>query len=90
MAAVSRPQSKSKMSYEDVDTLVDPEGVVIVISKRLQRTPLFTMAIYKTFERNGVTEKSSFVTSRQVPAVKRLLDIAVARIAELEAAESKK
>ena len=90
MAAVSRPPSKSKMSYEDVDTLVDPEGIMIVISKRIQRQPLFTMAIFKVFERNGVKERSSFLTSRQVPAVKRLLDIAVARIAELEIAESKK
>lgn len=78
------------MSYMDVDTLTDPEGITIVISKRVQRQPLFTMAVFKVFERNGVKERSSFFTSRQAPAVKRLLDIAVARIAELEFAESKK
>ncbi len=90
MAAASRPQSSAKMAYEDVDTLTDPDGITIVISKRVQRQPLFTMAIYKTFERHGTKQKSSFFTARQIPAVIRLLGIASARITELELAESKK
>jgi hypothetical protein len=89
MAAATGPSSR-KLAYEDVDVLRDPDGILIVISKRIQRQPLFTLAIFKVFERNGVQERSSFLTTRQIPAVIRLLAIAEKRILELEAAEIKK
>ena len=71
--------------YEDVEEIHDPDGVVAVISRRRSNGAL-SLGLFKTFERDGIKEKTNFLNSRHLPAVRRVLDIAEARMAKLEAA----
>lgn len=71
--------------YEDIEEISDPDGVIAVISRRRSNGAL-SVGIFKVFERDGTKEKTNFLNSRHFPAVRRVLDIAEARIKKLEAA----
>jgi len=75
-----------KTGYEDIEEITDPDGVVGVISRRRSNGAL-SIALFKTFDRDGVTEKSNFLSARHFAAVRRVLDIAEVRIARLEPVE---
>jgi hypothetical protein len=74
--------------YEDIEEIVDPDGVVGVISRRRSNGAV-SIALFKTFERDGVREKTNFLSARHFAGVRRVLDIAEARIAKLEPAEAR-
>jgi hypothetical protein len=69
--------------YEDVEEINDPDGVVVVISRRKSNGTL-SLAIFKSFERDGMREKTNFLSSRHLAGIRRVLDIAEARMAKLE------
>lgn len=69
--------------YEDLEEIVDPDGVVALISRRRSNGKL-SIAIFKIFERDGVKEKTNFLSARQFAGVRRILDIAEHRIAIIE------
>ena len=70
--------------YEDIEDIADPDGVVAVISRR-RSNGMLSVAVFKTFERDGVREKTNFFNSRHFAAVRRVLEIAEQRLAVLEA-----
>jgi hypothetical protein len=74
--------SQSRSGYEDVEELVDPDGIVAVISRRKATGDLF-VAIFKQFDRQGVPMKTNFFSASHAPAVHRIVDLAVARMAAL-------
>ena len=71
--------------YEDVEEIVDPDGVVALISRRRSNGAL-SIAIFKIFERDGVKEKTNFLGVKHFDAVRRVLLLAEKRIAKLEPA----
>lgn len=71
--------------YDDIEEIKDPDGVVAVISRRRSNGAL-TVAIFRTYERDGVAEKTGFFTLKHVAGVRRVLQIAEERIEKLEAA----
>ena len=73
-----------RTGYEDVEQISDPDGVVALISRR-RSTGALTVAIFRTYERDGAVEKTNFFNSRQFAAVRRVLDIVEKRMAALEA-----
>jgi hypothetical protein len=72
--------------YEDIEEIVDPDGVVGLISRRRSNGAL-TIGLFKIFERDGVKEKTNFFSSRHIAAVRRILVIAEARMTKLEAGD---
>ena len=70
--------------YEDIEEISDPDGVVAIICRRRSNGAL-SVAVFKTYERDGVIEKTNFFGSRHFAAVRRVLDIAVKKVATLEA-----
>lgn len=58
--------------YQVVETVRDPDGVVAVITER-KSDGLMSFGLYREFERNGETTKSSYMSRRHLPAVRRLL-----------------
>jgi hypothetical protein len=74
--------------YEDVEEIHDPDGVVGVISRRRSNGAL-SIAIFKVFDRDGVKEKTNFLSARHFAGVRRVLAIAEDRIAKLEPAEAR-
>jgi hypothetical protein len=70
--------------YEDVEEIIDPEGVVGVISRRKYNGTL-TLALFKIFDRDGVEERTNFLGSKHLAAARRVLEIAQERMAKLEA-----
>lgn len=72
----------NKSGYEDIDMLVDPDDVVVVISRRKSNGRL-ALAFMKQFERDGDKDRSAFLAPNQLNAVRRLLPLAEARLAEL-------
>lgn len=70
--------------YEDIEEIADPDGVVAVISRR-RSNGVLSVAFFKTFERDGVVERTNFVNARHFPAVRRVLDIVEQRLVTLEA-----
>jgi hypothetical protein len=69
--------------YEDIEEISDPDGVVVVISRRRSNGAL-SIGVFKAFERDGIKEKTNFFNSRHLAAVRRVLDIAEVRLAKLE------
>lgn len=76
-AVVSPTEVRS--GYRELDRIEDPEGIIAIISMRVNGPPLVTIGIFKTFDRDGEPQKTSFWGLKQVSAVRRVLDIAVER-----------
>jgi hypothetical protein len=70
--------------YEDIEEISDPDGVIAVISRRRSNGTL-SVAVFKTFERDGAVEKTNFFGARHFAGVRRVLDIAEKKISKLEA-----
>ncbi len=60
------------MSYRDIETVHDPDGVVFVITERTDGRYL-TFRIQKEYEKDGEVKFSSYLSRRHIPAIKRLL-----------------
>lgn len=59
-------------SFRQVEILRDPDGVIAVITERVANGRL-SFAIFSEFERDGETQRSSFLNARHLPAVERLV-----------------
>jgi len=70
--------------YEDYDTIRDPEGIVGIISRRIAHNT-FSVALFRVYERDGQEERTLFFGRKHFAAARRVLDLAEARIAKLEA-----
>jgi hypothetical protein len=71
-------------AFEDVDLIRDPDGIVGVISRRVGRNQ-FSLGIFKVFQRDGAEELTTYFGAKYLPAVRRVLELAEARMAKLEA-----
>lgn len=60
------------MSYREVETLSDPDGVVVVITQRID-TGHHSFRIQKEFESNGQVKHTSYMGRRHCDAVTRLM-----------------
>lgn len=70
-------ESKFRSGYEEVDRIVDPDGIVAIISSRLSGPPMFTIGIFKQFTRDGdASQKTSFFNPSQVEAAIRVIRLA--------------
>ena len=70
-------------NYREVERVRDPDGVVAVISERI-RTGQMSFALYKEFDQDGKIRLSSYLSTRHIPAVRRLLDDLGERLEQLE------
>ena len=68
--------------YEDIDTLRDPSGAVIILSKRRSNGQI-SFALMKEFDRDGVTEKTAFLQRRHIDGAIKLLQIAAEEMDKL-------
>jgi hypothetical protein len=84
LAPEDRMNNGIRNGYEDIEEIVDPDGVMGLISRRRSNGAL-TIALFKVFERDGVKEKTNFFGLRQLAAVRRVLALAEVRLAKLEA-----
>jgi hypothetical protein len=78
-----------RSAYEDIEEINDPDGVVAIISRRRSNGAL-SIALFKVYDRDGVREKTTFLSARHFAGVRRVLDIAEARIAKLEPPEARR
>ncbi len=65
----------NKSGYTDINKIEDPDGVVAIISRRNFNGDL-TVGVYREYDRDGVTEKTSFMPVRQIDAAIRVLQAA--------------
>jgi hypothetical protein len=72
-------QDKYRSGYEELDRIVDPDGVVAIISGRVNGPPSVSIGLFKLFERDGEQAKTGFLNINQVDAAHRVLDLAGAR-----------
>jgi hypothetical protein len=72
-------KSGPKNGYEDFCEIDDADGVTAVISRRVFNGDL-AVGIFRKYERDGVTEKTSFMPVRQIDAAIRVLEIAKERM----------
>ncbi len=79
----------NRSGYEDVDVLKDADGCVAIISRRVKNGS-YSYAVMREFERDGQIERTSFMGCDAAPAAHRVIDLAVKRIAELEALDAKR
>lgn len=82
LAVVASPDVRS--GYREVARIEDPDGIMAIISARVNGPPLVTIGLYKTFERDGEQVKTAFWTLKQAPAVLRVVGIAVERARQEE------
>lgn len=75
---------RARTGYVEVARIKDPDGILAIVSARVNGPPLVTIAIYKVFERDGVEQKTSFWTVKQTDAVLRVVGIAQQRAREEE------
>lgn len=64
---MSRPNE-----YREVDSISDPDGVVLVVTERVG-TGHLTFRIQKEYEHGGETKHTSYLGRRHIPAIRRLL-----------------
>ena len=74
-----------RSGYQEVDWIRDPDGILVIISRRLGGPPIHSVSVFKVFMRDGVSEKSTFWSPNLYEAVLRALSIAIPRARELEA-----
>ncbi len=66
----------TRSGYEDVgEPIRDPEGVIAILSRRRSNGQL-SVAVMKEFDRDGQTERTSFMQRRHIDAAIRVLTIA--------------
>lgn len=73
-----------RSGFEDVEQIADPDGVVAVITRH-KPTGTLSVAIFKTFVRDGEPERTNFFRIKHFAAVRRVLETAEKRLAILEA-----
>lgn len=71
-------------SFVDVETLRDAHGLIAIISQR-RSNGVMTLGVFKTFERDGKTERTSFIPEPLFDAYQSLVKIAMERIAQIHA-----
>ena len=59
--------------FKVVEEVVDPDGVVAVITERVKDGRISFM-ISREFEIDGKTQRSAYLNTRHIPAVRRLLN----------------
>lgn len=69
----------SDSAFEQIDILRNAEGLIVVITKKRSNGAL-SCAMFKEFERNGETERSSFFQRRQIDQAIELLRLAAERM----------
>lgn len=83
---VRQRQPDLHAEFTDVDRISDAFGLVAIISKR--RSGVYTFAVFREFpDSNGQIKKTSFVQSSLGAAYKAIVDLALERIKQLQAAE---
>lgn len=85
------PTTPPRSGYIDIEHIKDVDGILGIISKRVNGAPIHSVAIFKTFKgqgfaRDGVEDKSNFWSWDQADSVQRVLAIVVPRARELEEA----
>ncbi len=84
------PKSSSPTQpYEDLDRLKSADGIVAIISRR-RSTGVLTFGIFKEFERDGVMERTSFISENLAPSWLEMAEMVVKRIAEIKAMDVRK
>lgn len=69
--------NKIRSGYEEVDRIIDPDGIIGIVSSRLGGHPKFTIGIFKTFTRDGDPDnKTSFFNVEQAEAAIRVIRLA--------------
>ena len=76
--------AQARSGYIEVDRIQDPDGALAVLSMRVGGPPICSIAIFKTFDRDGAEEKTAFFSHKMIDSVKRVVDIAGPRAQELE------
>lgn len=84
MVAVASSQGEIHSGYREIARIEDPDGILAIISSRVNGPPLVTIGLYKQFDRDGETTKTSFWGLKQLAAVRRVIDIAATRAQEEE------
>lgn len=77
------PASNTNPNYREVERVRDPDGVVAVISERI-KTGQMSFALYKEFDQDGKIRLSSYLGTRHIPAIRRVLDDLTDRLEQLE------
>lgn len=70
--------------YQEVETLDDPGGARAIISQRVGHPNVFTVAFFRTFERDGQRERTSFFAVEHFDSLRRMIDTSQKRIDELK------
>jgi len=85
------PQTQKPVrgGYEEIETIHDPGGATAIISERVGKGT-FTVAYFRTYERDGVEEKTSFFGLEHMDSLKRMIETSRKRIETLKAAAGAK
>ena|SRR3972149_6169139 len=78
-----KPDNANNANFKVTEIIRDPDGVIAVITERT-RDGHITFSIAREIERDGKTERTSFLARRHLPAVRRLLDDLVDRLETAE------
>jgi hypothetical protein len=74
--------SDTRSGYDEVEVLRDVDGVCAVITRR-NSNGQYSFMLAKEFDRDGETERTSFMHRRHLPAITRLLPLVADRIDQL-------
>lgn len=77
-------KNETRSGYEDVDEIVDVDGVVAIMSRR-KATGAVSFMLAKIYERDGKPERTSFMQRKHIEAARRVLDLVEAKMNEIEA-----
>ena|SRR5688572_33461240 len=69
--------------FVDLDRIEDANGLLAIISQR-KSNGVLTFAIFKTFERDGERQRTSFIPKQMADAYRQILDLTVERMQQIE------
>jgi hypothetical protein len=75
--------------FDDIDTLRNADGIIAIISRR-RATGAYTVAVMKEFERDGMHERTQFISENLFDSYQDMVQRAIERVRELRAEDIKK
>jgi hypothetical protein len=86
----SHPRSESKphptrdRGFNDLDCLKNADGIIAIISQR-RSTGVITIAVMKEFERDGIIERTQFISENLFESYQDMLQRAIDRVRAIRA-----
>lgn len=77
-----KPPHGKDRGFVDIDVLRNADGIIAIISQR-RSNGAYTIAVMKEFERDGMTERTQFISENLFESYQDMVQRAINRVQEI-------